>query len=86
MLAIRVPRSKVILLLLGGAIAATSPAAAGAAATPAADCQPYAQAPCLLPFPNNLFTRPDASTPTGVRVHLPVRAMPVNTKGQRSTL
>ena len=27
---------------------------------PAADCQPFASQPCLLPFPNNLFTKPDS--------------------------
>jgi hypothetical protein len=101
MLAIRVPRSKVIVMLIGGTIAAALIAvllgsklgataaaagvnrAAGAAATPAADCQPFGTAPCLLPFPNNLFTRPDRSTPTGVRVNLPAAAMPVNTMGQQ---
>jgi len=50
---------------------------------PAADCQPYSSTPCLLPFPNNLFTRADHSTPTGLRVHLPANAMPVNSQGQR---
>jgi hypothetical protein len=54
-----------------------------AAVAPAADCQPFTKRPCLLPFPNNLFTRPDRSTQTGVRVHLPLAAMPVNTTGQR---
>ncbi len=56
--------------------------AAAAATTPAADCQPFASKPCLLPFPNNLFTRKDKTTPTGVRVHLPSAAMPVNTQGR----
>lgn len=58
-------------------------AGASAGATPAADCQPFGATPCLLPFPNNLFTRPDRTTPTGLRVHLPAGAMPVNTSGQR---
>ncbi len=65
---------------------ASSPPAgarAQAAAAPAADCQPFRQKPCLLPFPNNLFTRRDRSTPTGLRVHLPASAMPVNAQGQR---
>ena len=56
-------------------------ASAAPAAKPAADCQPYGKTPCLLPFPNNLFTKRDHSTPTGLRVHLPASAMPVNTKG-----
>ena len=72
----------------GGAAALASTAgAARSSATrtgkPAADCQPFGRTPCLLPFPNNQFTRRDRSTPTGLRVNLPANAMPVNTKGQR---
>jgi hypothetical protein len=59
----------------------TSTAGAARQATPAADCQPFGATPCLLPFPNNLFTVPDSSSPTGLRVHLPAAAMPVNKKG-----
>ena len=44
---------------------------------PAADCQPFTARPCLLPFPDNRFTRPDRTTATGLRVHLPAAAMPV---------
>ena len=36
------------------------------ASAPAADCQPFSGAPCLLPFPSNLFTRPDKTSATGV--------------------
>ncbi|MGH2881830.1 MAG: hypothetical protein ACRDPA_03845, partial [Solirubrobacteraceae bacterium] len=50
---------------------------------PAADCQPFGGRPCLLPFPNNLFTRPDDSSRTGLRVNLPAGAMPMSTGGQR---
>ena len=57
--------------------------ARAAASSPAADCQPFSKTPCLLPFPNNLFTRTDHSSPTGLRVALPAAAMPVNTSGQR---
>ena len=72
-------------LLAGGGCAAfiTSTAGAASSATPAADCQPFAAAPCLLPFPNNLFTVPDKTSATGLRVHLPALAMPVNNKGVR---
>ena len=65
--------------LLAGLIGASS----AVAATPAADCQPYAEQPCLLPFPNNLMTRVDRTSATGLRVHLPAAAMPVNKKGSR---
>ncbi len=54
--------------------------AASASAAPAADCQPYVE-PCLLPFPNDLFTKPDSTSATGRRVDLPQAAMPTNTKG-----
>jgi hypothetical protein len=63
-------------VLASGAVASTP-------ATPAADCQPFGGRPCLLPFPNNLFTRRDPSTPTGLRVNLPADAMPVNAQGDR---
>ena len=44
--------------------AGASPRGVGAALTPAADCQLFGQAACLLPFPNNLFTKRDRSTAT----------------------
>ena len=47
-------------LTIAGSVATATPARARAAGSvPAADCQPFAGRPCLLPFPNNLFTRPD---------------------------
>jgi hypothetical protein len=60
-------------------VLASSAGAAGSR-KPAAECQPFGVTPCLLPFPNNLFTVPDRSTPTGLRVHLPANAMPVNAR------
>ena len=61
-------------------LAVLTGAPAAPAATPAADCQPFAE-PCLLPFPNDLFTRPDSTSATGLRVDLPQAAMPTNTNG-----
>jgi hypothetical protein len=81
--------TRLLLFALGLSVTALPPAAAAhrararAGAAAAADCQPFAGAPCLLPFPNDLFTAPDASTPTGLRVRLPVNAMPVSSSGQR---
>ena len=75
--------------LLAMAIASTAGAARVrrpatiSAAKPAADCQPFSKQPCLLPFPNNLYTKRDRSTPTGVRVNLPGAVMPVNAKRER---
>src|SRR5947207_12654313 len=73
------------LVAIGSAVALLIPSAGaiGTAGKPAADCQPFSKTPCLLPFPNNLFTRPDGSAPTGLRIQLPASAMPVNTKGRR---
>ncbi|MDQ6938005.1 MAG: hypothetical protein M3140_09900 [Actinomycetota bacterium] len=36
-----------------------------------------------MPFPSNLFARPDRSTPTGLRVRLPAKAMPAAASGRR---
>jgi hypothetical protein len=67
----------------GAHAARTARSVRSAAAKPASDCQPYSSTPCLLPFPSNLFTRPDKSSATGLRVNLPAKAMPVNTKAAR---
>jgi hypothetical protein len=75
--------SAAVLAALATTAVMISSAGAAPPARPAADCQPFARTPCLLPFPNNQFTRPDRSTPTGLRVQLPAAAMPVNNKGQR---
>lgn len=60
-------------VIVAGVVAAPAIAASGA------NCQPFSSTPCLLPFPNDLYTVKDSSTPTGVRVHLPQAAMPTNT-------
>ncbi|MFP5371953.1 MAG: hypothetical protein ACLGI3_14565, partial [Actinomycetes bacterium] len=41
-------------------------------------CDPTDPALCLFPFPNDRWTRADATTGTGLRVALPVTAMPRN--------
>src|SRR4029077_5400671 len=48
---------------------------------PAADCPPVERPPCPLPSPSNLCTVPDGTTATGLRVRLPLRAMPANRAG-----
>ena len=45
-------------------------------------CDPIDPAVCLQPFPNNYFTVPDASTPTGLRLNLPLAGMPRNKAGK----
>jgi hypothetical protein len=56
-------------------------AAPATAAGGGVNCQPFSSTPCLLPFPNDLFTKPNKATVTGRRVHLPQDAMPVGTSG-----
>ncbi len=46
------------------------------------NCQPYAKKPCLVPFPNNLFTSKDKKTETGRRLDLPQKAMPSGNNGR----
>jgi hypothetical protein len=72
-----------IAVLVTSVAGASASRAGGISARAAADCQPYGASPCLLPFPNDLFTRLDRSTPTGLRVHLPANAMPADKHGQR---
>src|SRR4029079_8272167 len=46
-------------------------------------CDPIA-APggqCLLPYPNDFYTRPDDATPTGRRLDLKTASMPTNASG-----
>jgi hypothetical protein len=49
----------------------------------AAVCDPIGAGHCLLPFPNDHFTKQDRSTPTGRRLALPRSAMPANKAGVR---
>ena len=44
-------------------------------------CDPTAGAACLLPFPNDLYTRTDGATATGRRVNMKPVWTPANTQG-----
>ena len=44
-------------------------------------CDPVDDAACLLPWPNDRFTRPDADTATGLRIDLPGDGTPSNADG-----
>ena len=46
-------------------------------------CDPIGGGACMLPFPNDFFTRKDASTATGRRLALRRAAMPANKDGVR---
>jgi hypothetical protein len=47
----------------------------------AAECNPLGTTGCVLPWPSSIYERADASSPTGVRLDLPVGALPVNFEG-----
>src|SRR5687768_1515080 len=72
-------RSLVVTAALAAMLTAAAPAAAQT--PPQAGCDPLDPAVCLQPWPNDFFTRPDASTPTGKRLALPLLAMPRNAAG-----
>src|SRR3954467_6822070 len=67
----------------GAALAAmlVTSAPAAAQSPPQAGCDPLDPAVCLQPWPNDFFTRSDASTPTGKRLSLPLLGMPRNVAG-----
>ncbi len=44
-------------------------------------CDPIDRAHCLVPFPNDYYTTPEESAPTGLRVDLAQESMPVNVDG-----
>ena len=48
-----------------------------------AACDPIGTGQCLLPFPNDHYTKRDARTPTGRRLALPRAAMPANAQRVR---
>ncbi len=58
-----------------GGTVATEPVGTGA-------CDPIDPAACLLPWPNDRFTRADADTTTGRRIDLPAEGMPSNADGE----
>ena len=59
-------------------VSAIAPVASGAADR----CDPIDPAVCLQPWPNDAFTDPDGSSPTGRRLALDVSAMPRNRFGK----
>ena len=76
------PRAAAIVGVVLGALAMVPTAAESASGQPTgANCQPYAAAPCLFPFPDDRLAIPDRKAVTGLRVQLPQAAMPRNTAG-----
>ncbi|MFE0590754.1 hypothetical protein [Micromonospora echinospora] len=66
--------------VLLGATAAAAPATPAPAGNRAA-CDPIDPTASLLPFPNDYFTVPDRTSPTGKRVRFAAAAMPANAQG-----
>jgi hypothetical protein len=52
--------------------------AASAKADPVSRCDPLDPSACMLPFPNDFFTKADPSTPTGRRIDFLLADMPRN--------
>src|SRR4051794_26657105 len=50
--------------------------------SPYAKCDNFDPAVCMQPFPNNLFTKPSATTATGLKVHFALTSMPTNAAGK----
>ncbi len=81
----RCPVAVIVPLMLAmsacGPVATDGMAGGSDLAIPAPDqagyCDGLVPTHCLYPFPNNFFTRADATTPTGLRINFDVRAMPV---------
>ena len=56
----------------------------GFGTTEFADCDPISLTLCAFPFPSNFYTRDDASSPTGLRVHLGKTTIPYTQQGELS--
>src|SRR3954471_12798388 len=67
------------LRLLFAALAVLALAAPAAAS--ASSCDPLDSSACLYPWPNDYFTKPDATTATGKRLDLSLDEMPANAAG-----
>ncbi|MCT2587472.1 hypothetical protein [Actinophytocola gossypii] len=70
-----------LVMALVASLVVIVPSAAAAPPRSTPRCDPIDPAACLLPFPNDFFTVPDRSTPTGRRVSLAPEMMPRNVGG-----
>ena len=69
-------RTPLLAAMLAASAVAVLPATAHAA------CDPLDRAACLLPFPNDAFTKADKRTATGRRLNFRASQMPKNDKGK----
>lgn len=65
----------------GASISIADTTTTAAPRTEALACDPLDERACLLPWPNDAFTVPDDTTPTGRRVAIPADATPKNVGG-----
>jgi hypothetical protein len=72
-------RTRLTLVVLAALVVA---AFAAAPAAQAAKCDPIDPRACLLPWPNDYFTKVDKSMPTGRRLDLKAANLPKNNAGQ----
>ena len=70
-----------LVLALAAWLAAAGAARAASPAERALGCDPLDPSLCLLPWPNDYFTRPDPSSPTGLRLDINPLATPKNAAG-----
>ncbi|GDX80487.1 hypothetical protein LBMAG42_22980 [Deltaproteobacteria bacterium] len=56
----------------------------GPSPTEFSDCDPIAYERCATPFPSSFYLRDDATSPTGVRVHLGATTIPYTQQGDLS--
>ncbi len=68
-------------MAVGLLVPLTTPVLASAAVSTRSKCDPIDPVRCLLPWPNDYFTRADGSTPTGRRLALTTSEMPANVHG-----
>lgn len=78
---VRVPTRLLLLSLLVICAVAGAPAQAAPARPAAPRCDPIDPARCLLPWPNDFFTRSDRHAPTGRRLALRTSETPRNVHG-----
>ncbi len=64
-----------------GSLVLSTPALAPAAVSTRPKCDPIDPVRCLLPWPNDYFTRADRSMPTGRRLALTTSETPTNVHG-----
>jgi len=74
-------RQQLLRLSLLGALAGLALAAGFTGSAQAKSCDPIDPAACLLPYPNDWFTKKDRSTPTGLKLDLPSSGTPANGSG-----